>query len=167
MSPDASEERDSGPVSPVFSSPLRHGMGLALCDATRERRRCNMFLILLAVTFTIAVLCSFGAARLFDKPIGAILSRIVAEELSSAWHRYIKFAIYVVGVSGGVRIWELEKYITASAKDVEVPVLNADRWVLEVYRTIIETLQSVAWMLLVFFVFALIAYVVVRGFELR
>jgi hypothetical protein len=126
-----------------------------------------MFLTLLAVTFTIAVLCSFGVARLFDRPIGAILSRIVAEELSSAWHRYIKFGIYVVGVSGGVRIWELEKYITPHTKDVQVPALNADRWVLEVYRTIIETLQSVAWMLLVFFVFALIAYVVVRGFELR
>ena len=61
----------------------------------------------------------------------------------------------------------LSSPVTSSAKDVEVPVLNADRWVLEVYRTIIETLQSVAWMLLVFFVFALIAYVVVRGFELR
>jgi len=126
-----------------------------------------MFLTLLAVTFTIAVLCSFVVARLFDKPTGAILSRVVAEELSSAWHRYIKFAIYVVGVSGGVRIWELEKYITPRTKDFEVPVLNADRWVLEVYRTIIATLQSVAWMLLVFFLFALIAYVVVRGFELR
>lgn len=126
-----------------------------------------MFLTLLAVTFTIAVLCSFVVARLFDKPTGAILSRVVAEELSSAWHRYIKFAIYVVGVSGGVRIWELEKYITPRSKDVAVPVLNADRWVLEVYRTVIATLQSVAWMLLVFFLFALIAYVVVRGFELR
>jgi hypothetical protein len=29
------------------------------------------------------------------------------------------------------------------------------------------TLQSVAWMLLVFFLFALIAYVVVRGLEAR
>ena len=126
-----------------------------------------MFLTLLAVTFSIAVLCSFAVARLFDKPIAAILARIVAEELSSAWHRYIRFAIYVVGVSGGVRIWELEKYITPRSKDAEVPVLNADRWVLEVYRTVIETLQSVAWMLLVVFVFALVAYVVVRGFELR
>ena len=35
------------------------------------------------------------------------------------------------------------------------------------YRTIIETLQSIAWMLLVFFVFALIAFVIMRGFELR
>lgn len=126
-----------------------------------------MFLTLLIATFTIAVLSSFVVARLFDKPISAILSRIVAEELSSAWHRYIKFAIYVVGVSGGVRIWELEKYITPRSKDVEIPVLNLERWVLEIYRTVIGTLQSVAWMLLVFFVFALVAYVIVRVFEMR
>lgn len=126
-----------------------------------------MFLTLLVATFTIAVLSSFAVARLFDKPIAAILSRIVAEELSAAWHRYIKFAIYVVGVSGGVRIWELEKYITARSQDTEIPVLNLERWVLEIYRTVIGTLQSVAWMLLVFFVFALVAYVIVRVFEMR
>ncbi len=126
-----------------------------------------MFLTLLAVTLGIAVIASFCVARLFDRPIAAILGRIVATELSTAWHGYIRFAIYVVGVSGGVRIWELEKYITPRSKDAEPIVLNADRWTLEVYRTVIETLQSVAWMLLVFFVFALIAYVVVRGFELR
>lgn len=126
-----------------------------------------MFLTLLAVTFTIAVLCSFFVARLFDKPIGAILDRVVAEQLSNAWHRYIRFAIYVVGISGGVRIWELEKYITPRTMEVPVPVLNGDRWVLEVYRTIISTLQSTACMLLAFFIFGLIAYVVVRGFEMR
>lgn len=126
-----------------------------------------MFLTLLVVTFTISVLCSFFVARLFDKPIGAILHRVVAEELSSAWHRYIRFAIYVVGVSGGVRIWELEKYITPRTNELPMPVLNNDRWVLEVYRTIIATLQSTAWMLLIFFIIALLAYVIVRGFELR
>ena len=106
-------------------------------------------------------------AALFNRPIGAILDRIVAEELSSAWQKHIKFAIYVVGVSGGVRIWDLEKYITPRPEDTEVIVLNTERWTLEVYRTLIGTLQSIAWMLLVFFVFALVAYVVVRGFELK
>ena len=126
-----------------------------------------MFITLLIVTLLISVVTSFGVAALFNRPIGAILNRIVAEELSTAWHKYIKFAIYVVGVSGGVRIWDLEKYITPREEDAEIIVLNVERWTLEVYRTLIGTLQSVAWMLLVFFVFALVAYVVVRGFELR
>ncbi len=126
-----------------------------------------MFLTLLGVTFVIAVICSAIAAQLFDKSIQAILERVVAEELSSAWHRYVKFAIYVVGISGGVRIWDLEKYITPRTKDQVVIILNGDRWVLEVYRTIIGTLQSVAWMLLLFFAVALIAFVIVKTLEVR
>lgn len=126
-----------------------------------------MILTLLLVTFAIAVVVSFFVSRLFDRPVAGILSRIVAEELSSAWQRYIRFAIYVVGISGGVRIWELEKYINPRGKDTGPIVLNADRWTLEVYRTIIETLQSIAWMLLVFFAVALVAYVVTRGLELK
>ncbi|MBI2952430.1 hypothetical protein HYY27_10055 [bacterium] len=126
-----------------------------------------MFLTLLIVTFAIAVAASSFVARLFDKPIASILRRIIAEELSAAWHRYIKFATFVAGISGGVRIWELEKYITPRGKDGQVVVLNSDRWILEVYRTVIGTFQSVVWLLLVVFVVALIAFVVVRGFEIK
>jgi len=126
-----------------------------------------MFATLLAVTLLVAIFSSAMVAVLFDKPVANILARIVSEQLSAAWHRYVRFAIFVVGISGGVRIWELEKYITPRDKNDAVIVLNVDRWTLEVYRTIIETMQSVAWMLLVFFIFALIAYVIVRGSELR
>jgi len=126
-----------------------------------------VFITLLAVTFAIALATSLTIVRLFRTPIRMILDRVVSAELSGAWHRYLDFAVVVVGVSGGVRIWELEKYITARSKEAEVVVLNADRWVLEVYRTLIGTMQSAAWLLLVFFIFALIAYVIVRGFELR
>ena len=126
-----------------------------------------MFITLLLVTFLIALTFSFIVVWLFQKPIERILARIVSTDISGAWNRYISFAIIVVGVSGGVRVWDLEKYITQKNKDMEIVVLNMDRWVLEIYRTIIGTLQSAAWLLLVFFVFALIAYVITRGFELR
>ena len=126
-----------------------------------------MFLTLLLVTFLIAALVSFIVARLFDKPLRQILGRLVAEDLSAAWHRYIVFAIYVVGISGGVRVWSLEQYILPRDRNSPALELTRERWTLEVYRTVIGTLQSVAWMLLVFFVFALIAYVVVRGLEMR
>jgi hypothetical protein len=126
-----------------------------------------MFITLLIVTFAIALATSLVVVRLFRAPIRTILDRVVSAELSGAWHRYLAFAVVVVGVSGGVRIREIEKYITARTKEMEPVVLNADRWVLEVYRTLIGTLQSAAWLLLVFFVFALISYVILRGFELR
>ncbi len=124
-----------------------------------------MFVTLLLVTFAVAVASSFTVVKIFDRSINTILSRIVADEIASAWAKYLKFAIYVVGVSGGVRIWELEKYITPHGAEAEAIVLTGSRWTLEIYRTIIETLQSVAWMLLIFFLFALIAYVIARGRE--
>ena len=126
-----------------------------------------MIFTLLAVTFLTAVAVSFGVAMLFRNSLKTILNRILTPELVMAWYRYITFAIYVVGVSGGVRIWELEKYITPRSPDEATIVLNADRWLLELYRTVIATLQSTAWMLLVVFAVALIAVVIVRGQELK
>jgi len=126
-----------------------------------------MFFTLLLVTFALAIIVSFGVVKIFDKPIAAIFSRIIQDSISSAWHRYVTFAAYVVGISGGVRIHQLERYISAPHKDAQVLELNAERWTLEVYRTIIETLQAIAWMYLIVFIFALIAYVIVRGFELK
>ncbi|KAF0142881.1 MAG: hypothetical protein FD122_147 [Stygiobacter sp.] len=126
-----------------------------------------MFFTLLLVTFALAIVTSFIIAKFFNKPIGKILNRIIAEDISTAWQKYIKFAIYVVGISGGVRVWELEKYLQPQDKSASQIVLTNERWILEIYRTIIETLQSTAWMLLVFFLFAMIAYVIVRAFELK
>ena len=104
---------------------------------------------------------------MFNKPISTIFRRIIQDEISSAWNKYVKFATYVVGISGGVRVHQLERYISAPTKDDRVLVLNNERWTLEIYRTIIETLQSIAWMYLVIFIFALIAYIIVKAFELR
>lgn len=45
--------------------------------------------------------------------------------------------------------------------------LTTEAWVLEIYGAIIGTMSAVAWMLLVFFVFTLIAFVIVRGREMK
>ena len=125
-----------------------------------------MFIGLLAVTFVIAVVVSALIALLFAKPVKRIMTRIVPDDISSAWVRYLTFAIFVVGVGGGVRINQIERYVTPQ-KDIGVLELTPERWVIEVYSTVIGTLGAIAWMLLVFFVFALVAYVIVRAFELK
>lgn len=126
-----------------------------------------MFFTLLFITFALSITVSFLVVSIFKKPLGEIFSRIIQDSISAAWQKYIIFATYVVGISGGVRIYDLERYIIARHKDVEILQLTLERWTIEIYRTIIETLQSIAWMYLIVFIFALIAYVIVRGFELK
>lgn len=126
-----------------------------------------MIILLLVITFAVA----FGVATIivlaFNRPIDGILKRIVPPELSYAWARYLRFAIYVVGIAGGVQVWNLEKYLTVQQPATEIVQLTSERWMLEIYNTVIGTLQSAAILLLVFFVFALIAIVIVQLFESR
>jgi hypothetical protein len=130
-----------------------------------------MFVVLLLVTFVVALGVSVVVVCMFTAPIERILQRIISDPISIEWARYLKFAIYVVGISSGVRVWDLEKYITPSPTEfgeyAAIVELTMNRWILELYRTVISTLQGAAWVLLVFFVFALIAYVIVRVFEGR
>ena len=78
----------------------------------------------------------------------------------------MEFATYVVSVSGVVRIHDLERHISASYLHPEeqqtILELTNERWVSELYRTIIETLQSIVLMLLIVLVATLIVYVLVR-----
>jgi hypothetical protein len=130
-----------------------------------------MFVTLLIVTFVVALGVSGLVVLVFSKPVGRILQRIVTDDISSAWLTYMKFAMLVVGVSGGVRIFELERYITPESPGCknggQILTLSPERWILELYRTVIGSLESIAWLLLVFFVVALLAYVIVRLAELR
>ncbi|MDT8068710.1 MAG: hypothetical protein ROO76_11160 [Terriglobia bacterium] len=125
-----------------------------------------MFGTLLIVTFLVAAATAVVTAVVFSVPVKKIMARLVSDELAPIWRRYIMFAVLVVGIAGGVRVWDLEKYITPD-KDGKLLALTSQRWGLEIYKTVIGSLQSVTWMLLIFFLFTLIAYVVVRGFELR
>ena len=125
-----------------------------------------MIINLLVTTLLLALFVAGLVAWFFRKSISTIMDRIVGDPLASAWVRYVMVAIVVVGVGGGVRPWDYERYVTP-AKDQPLLVLNADHWILELYRTAIGTAQAITWMLLVFFVFALIAYVLLRGAELK
>ena len=125
-----------------------------------------MILLLLLVTLILSLGVSWLVARLFGSSIESILRRIIDDEISQVWSKYLRFAILVVGVSNGVRVWDYEKYLNPS-KEGPVIALTTERWVFELYHTVISALQGIAWLLLVFFVFALLAYVVMRAIDLR
>jgi hypothetical protein len=126
-----------------------------------------VLIVLLLATLLVALAVSTLAALIFLRPARRILRSILPQELSSAWVRFLVFALYVVGVAGGVRIHQIERYLDPNGAAGTTLTLNRDRWIIEIYSTGIGALASIAWMLLVFFVFALIAFVVMRALEGR
>jgi hypothetical protein len=130
-----------------------------------------MFFLLLVTTLGVALFTSGLVVFFFKKPIRQILDRVIGEEIAQGWQRFLLFAIYVVGVSSGVQIWKLEQYVhpqpTGPEGKAVTLTLDGPSMALEIYRTIIQVLQGIAWALLVFFVVALIAYAITRRGESR
>lgn len=133
-----------------------------------------MSFLFLGSIFLVSILVSYIIAKVFNLPIKKILERIINDPISDAWRKYLIFAIYITGISSGVRIWEIERYfgfseyLDQNGRTVEKAVqLTSERWALEIFRTIIESLRGISIMLLVFFIFALIAFVITRAIESR
>ncbi|RKX26343.1 MAG: hypothetical protein DRP47_08340 [Candidatus Zixiibacteriota bacterium] len=125
------------------------------------------FLLLLIVTLAIAIAVSIIVLAFFRKPVDKIFHRIIGEEIADAWRKFLTFALFVVGISSGVNIWKLEQFIQPASPDEKITELTAEYWGLEIYRTIIHTLGGLAWALLLFFVVALIAFVLVKRGEMK
>lgn len=126
-----------------------------------------MVIGLLGVTLLVGLAVSTLAVLLFTRPVRRIMERIIPDKISAAWVRYLVFAMYVVGLAGGVNVRRLDRYLSPAEPEGQVLELTRERWLMEIYSTSIGSLGAITWMLLVFFVFALVAYVVVRAVEMR
>ncbi|MBN1622697.1 MAG: hypothetical protein JW871_08920 [Endomicrobiales bacterium] len=126
-----------------------------------------MFAGLLLTLLLISIIIAYIVTKIFYKPVSSILKKIIDEDIYTAWVKYIIFAIYVVGIAGGVRVWNLEKYIMKTQKYTEIVELSTDKWMLELYGGITGALGSITWMLLVFFLCALVVYVVKNTWGLK
>jgi hypothetical protein len=127
-----------------------------------------MFYFFLLVTLITALVVSAVVVASFRKPTLKIFQRIIGEDLAASWHKFLLFALYVVGVSSGVNLRKLEQYVFPSGPESEqVRVLTSQAWGFEIFRTILSTLGGLAWALFVFFVIALIAFAIIKMREAK
>jgi hypothetical protein len=120
------------------------------------------FILLLIVTLLVSLGVAATVVVFFRKPIDKIFARIIGDDISTAWRKFLTFALFVIGMSSGVNVWRLEQLISPAVEGAAKMELTPEYWGLTIYRTIINTLGGMAWALLIFFVVALIAFVIVR-----
>lgn len=141
----------------------------------RKPKEASLFLLLLTVSLVVAIATTALVLLFFRGSISGILGRIVAEPVAAAWRRYVSFALLVVGISSGVSLWTLERYVqapgNAGAVQTAPPALatsfpapiTTEAWVLEVYRTALGSLRGLSGALLLFFAIALVVSGIQRG----
>ena len=131
-----------------------------------------MYLILLVAEVVASLVISWYVVRALSQSIEKILNRITSDETSRAWLKYVKFAIYVAGVLGGVRVTESDinefglRMAERGYAAFEFRMVMVWGLALEICATIIGALRSVFWFLTYFFIAAAIAFLIVRVIEL-
>jgi len=129
-----------------------------------------MFVALFAASFVLALALSVTIAWLSGEVIDTVLRRFVADQVvRTGFEKYIRFAIVVVGVSGGTRVKPLQEYIAAADynKPALLAALTQEFWTLELYRTVMGALEGVAGLLLLCIFLALIAPAVLRMLKIE
>lgn len=126
-----------------------------------------MFISLLLTLLVIALFLTSIVVAGFRRPIAGIFNRLIGESMSDAWVRFLTFALYVVGISSAVRSYRLDKFVAKQFKDAVLTELNLNTWILEIYESVRSVLGGLAWSLMSFFTIALIAFIIVRAFELK
>jgi hypothetical protein len=123
-----------------------------------------MFVLLFTISFLLAGGVAAGVARLSQDPIEVILHRFLAAHISVGLSKYLRFAIIVVGVASGTRVGALEEYIGATSynKAALSAALTQEVWVLELYRTVLATVEGIVWLLLVVAFFVILAVLIIR-----
>ncbi|MCM2358928.1 MAG: hypothetical protein NDI77_12320 [Geobacteraceae bacterium] len=112
-----------------------------------------MFIMLLVVNLSIALIICLATAAVFRKMLAGYLRNYCSEEGSSIWVKFMSFLLCIIGITAGTRIWEVERYLV-NGRTVE---LSREQMALEMYKTLIATLQICALMLFVFLTCAWIA----------
>lgn len=120
-----------------------------------------MFVVFLAVNFLVALLISLGIVLLFYRPALNFLKRHFHEESLILWVRLIMIGIVVFAIGLGTRVWDLEELIAPTGHFG----LTRDQVALEIYNTIVATMQVTAFLLFVLLAIVGIAVAIKRKSE--
>lgn len=112
-----------------------------------------MFITLLVVNLTISLAVCLATTFIFRKKFTDYLRKQWTEEGASIWIKYMSYLLCIIGVSVGTRVWDVERYLV-NGKTSE---LTQEQMALEMYKTLMATLQICALMIFVFLIFAWVA----------
>ena len=119
------------------------------------------------VSLVTAGLVSFCVASVCEKPLSILMRRIIQNESSSTFTRYVRYATYLVGISHGVNVNPLSSELAMHILER----ISIDRvsnypewwlWMSLIQTVIMQPLIAIAFMYLALFVLGLIAYITVK-----
>ncbi len=121
------------------------------------------------VSFVTAGFVSFCVVSVCEKPLAIFIRRIIQNETSTAFSRYMRYATYLVGISHGVKVNPLSFVLAAHIYEHDFirHDFNYLGWLIFIQGVSMITLTAIASMYLALFILGLIAYSTIKAREKR
>ncbi len=119
------------------------------------------------VSFVTAGLVSFFVASVCEKPLSIFFRRIIQNETSRMFTKFVRYATYLVGISYGVTVNPLSSELRIHMLER----ISIDRvsfypewwmWLIWIQPIIMHSLTAIASMYMALFILGLIAYITVK-----
>ena len=119
------------------------------------------------VLFATAGLVSFCVASVCEKPISILMRRVIQNETSRMFTRYVRYSTYLVGISYGVTVNPLSSELRIHMLEH----ISIDRvsfhpewwmWLIWIQPIIMQSLTAIAFMYMALFLLGLLAYITVK-----
>ncbi len=118
-----------------------------------------MFYLLLFSSLITGILVTFITIKIFRGTIKSLIQIIIELDIYEEWLKYITFVMYIIGVSSTFKINELAKY---SDSYFQQNIFQVEKLVLNLVGTTINVLQSLAWILFLFYIALLVIIVIFK-----
>ncbi|HOJ37927.1 MAG TPA: hypothetical protein PLI27_02305 [Ignavibacteriales bacterium] len=118
-----------------------------------------MFYLLLFSSLITGILVTFITIKIFRGTIKSLIQKIIELDIYEEWLKYITFVMYIIGVSSTFKINELAKY---SDSYFQQNIFQVEKLVLNLVGTTINVLQSLAWILFLFYIALLVIIVIFK-----
>lgn len=102
--------------------------------------------VILTAAFLASATVAAAVTAAFSGAIDGVLGRVLTGELSQAWSRCAKFAVFTASFTSGLRVKELSEFIS-----VRMAPVGGGEGLLEVFKSVAAALSAASWGLLVFF----------------
>ncbi len=87
-----------------------------------------MFFAVFILMLLLAVCVSLAMIKLLSAVINLTIAKIFIEDLRSVWGRYVKIALFVLGVSSGVSVPNLQNFFQGTNKKFSPELLLSESW---------------------------------------
>jgi len=119
----------------------------------------NMFYLSLLISISCGLLVTFVTIKLFKNTIKNLLSKVIDVDIYDDWAKYINYVMYIIGLSSSFKSNELIKY---SDNYYQYNLIQFEKLLVIGIGTIINVLQSLAWILFIFYIAILIILVIIK-----